>query len=246
MNVFWSPAYPPNLFEKHDMLFREPDGLGAEFPPPSSVQRAGASFVGTDDPFFRQAIHNTFIARNIVTVSLNIQNGSIRPIDDKSRTPAEMFRILPSSRKNHLWLQFAHQLIFYCEEPLEVQAWPAFFHRTEAQTRMAFFSRVIDCGRWFRPFEAIFEIPNDLASFQFKLNDPLYYLRFNCSQAIRFTRFKMTPELFDIAIGCANYPGYRPQTSIEKVYAQFQNSAQLSRVGSLIRSQIAQGAQKVS
>lgn len=246
MNVFWSPAYPPNLFEKHDMLFREPDALAAEFPAPTGIQRAGQSFVGTDDPFFRQAIHNTFVARGNVNVSLNIQNGSIRPADDKSKTASEMFRILPSTRKNYAWLQFAHQLIFFCDEPLEVQAWPAFFHKTEAQTRMSFFARVIDCGRWFRPFEAIFEIPSDLTSFQFKLNDPLYYLRFNCSSAINFTRFKMTPELFDIAIGCANYPGYRPQSSIEKVYAQFQSSDQMSRVGTLIRSQIAQSAQKVS
>ncbi|HQY87120.1 MAG TPA: hypothetical protein PK402_00585, partial [Tepidisphaeraceae bacterium] len=194
----------------------------------------------------RQSIHNTFVVRSIVNVSLNLQvgpqGGALTPVEQKFSKQAEMFRLLPSTRRNCAWLQVAHQMIFFCDQPLEVQATPAFLHRTEAQTRISFLPRVFDCGRWIKSIEAVFEVPNTVTSLQLRVQEPLYYLRFNTPEPIQLVRFQVVPELFETIIGCSNYPRFRPHSTLERAYTQLQDSEILSRVGSLIRSHTVAGA----
>jgi hypothetical protein len=95
-------------------------------------------------------------------------------------------------------------MLFFSAEPLTLFTYPAYMHRSEVQTHLAYVPAAYDISKWLRPLQGTFEIPEATTTVRVCEDDPLYYVRFNTTKRVRLRRFQTVPEIQAIAHGYSN------------------------------------------
>jgi hypothetical protein len=235
MDVFWSTIYPMDVYPDYQMLYKEPDLMFKDILPQRDDSNPGNFFAC---PAFQNIAENMFIARSTLTGDIALQQDKFVSMNDRSAVTAQLFAWWPNSRKQFRVLNFDHRLIFFCETPLTMSTFPAFMHRTEWQTKLAYIPAGYDISRWIRPLQGTFEVLPETRELHIREDDPMYYLKFHTDDEVRLHRFRMTPEIHGIAHGCVHYKMFRPHSSLQRVYQAFEQSRMPKQVLDAIKANV--------
>ena len=235
MDVYWSTAYPPEVYADWNMLYREPHPLI-----PDVIDQRGSD--NPHDFFACPAFHlhatNTFVVRGIIDANVAIRPDGFAPLDDKSQLSAQLFSYMHPTRKGYRTVLFDHRMLFFSEQPLVMATYPAFLHHGDPQTKLHYIPAAFDIARWLRPLQGTYEVRDDVTQVRLKQDDALYYVKFETTEKVRLRRFHTTPEIHAIAHGCVHYKLFRPQSSLNKVYDAFAQSKTDVRTLKLIKENV--------
>jgi hypothetical protein len=237
MDVYWSTVYPLDVYADYQMLYREPDPLFKGLLPERDDSNPGDFFAC---PAFQYHTDNTFVVRAHVAgdVRLDLQAGTVTPMNDRSAVTAQLLAFWPNSRKQYRMLNLDHRLLVFAEGSLVMSTMPAFMHRTEIQSKLLYIPASFDIGSWLRPLQGTYELMPDVRELHFKEGDPLYYIKFHTDAKVRLRRFKLTPAVHDAAHGCVHYKMFRPQQSLDRVYDAFAHARMPKQVLEAIRANL--------
>lgn len=235
MDVYWSTVYPSDVYADYNMLYREPRPLLPELVPERGSENPHDFFAC---PAFHLHSQNTFVVRSALGARVAIRPDGFAPMDEASRLTVQLFSYMHPTRRGYRTLLFDHRMLFFSPAPLKLYTYPAYMHRTEVQTNLCYVPAAYDIGKWLRPLQGTYEVPESVASIQIREDDPLYYVRFDTAEKVRLRRFQAVPELQAITHGCVHYKLFRPQSSLERVYAAFTGTKLERRVLKLIRENL--------
>lgn len=233
MEIFWSPWYTADEHARHELIYDEPDPLVRELLRDKDATNIERNYMSC--PAFLRSMTNLYVWRNPVDVNVRLQQDRFIPMDAESQIGAQFFSYAPSSRTIRKQIKYYTDVIFFSADPVMISSFPAFMHHTHLQTRVNYIPGGFDISKWFRPVEGQFELVSGFDELQFRRGDPLLYLKFETSEQIKLTRFKMTPEIYAVSRGCIRYKNYRPFQSLSKIYDVFCESNTDDALLNLIR-----------
>lgn len=218
--VYFSHCSPPDLYNQDYMLVKEPDSLYKDLLKDKNFANNYNNYM--DCPGFLKSIQNTFIIRNSFTTDLkiNLQTGDFFNIDGQQNQVTEHFTAKPICRKLPLF-NIYHNILFFCEEDLEITTIPAYMHNSELQSKCTYIPGSFNISRWFRPVEGAFEMKHAFTELTLKDNDPMYYVKFNTTESVKFVRFYLSLELWQMSQGCVNYKKYHSMKPLKYLYKVF-------------------------
>jgi hypothetical protein len=235
MDVYWSTVYPMDVYADYNILYAEPQPLLKELVGERGSDNPHDFFAC---PAFHKHSANTFVVRSTVDAHVGIRPEGFVALDEQSKTTGQMFSFMHPTRKGFRTVLFDHRMLFFCDRPLTLATYPAYMHRTEAQTQLCYVPAAYDISRWLRPLQGTYEVPETVPSVRIRQDDPLYYVKFETTEKVRLRRFQTTPELLGITHGCVHYKLFRPRSSLEKVYASFTGAKLHKRVSKLIKENV--------
>jgi len=235
MDVYWSTIYPPDVYDDYNLLYKEPRLLLPELLPERGPDNPDDFFAC---PAFHKHSQNMFVVRSIVDAHVGLVPDGFTALDEHSKLTGQMFSFIQATRRNYRTILFDHRMMFFSEQSVQLSSYPAYMHRTELQTKLCYLPGAYDISKWLRPLQGQYEVPDSVTSLRVQENDPLYYVKFDTTEKVRLRRFKVVPELGAIAHGCVHYKLFRPQSSLSRVYAAFEESKAGKRVLQLIKDNV--------
>jgi hypothetical protein len=218
--VYYASFAPPEFIGSHYMLFQEPDPLLQLIAKDRNKQNRYENYI--DCPAFQNTVKNTFVVRNAIDMSLQINSNGIHSTDINTPESASFWMRKPSSR-NLPVVNFHLNYIFFSND-LEITTTPAYLHDSEFQRKLTYIPGSYNIGKWFRPIEGAFELKSAVLDLQFKNNDPMYYIKFHTDEKINFVRFEFTSKLYQMSMGCMNYKKLKLHSSLLFLYNLFHKS----------------------
>lgn len=235
MDIFWSTVYPMDVYSDYNMLYKEPSPLLPEILKDRGPENPHDYFAC---PAFHLHSANMFVIRSTLDTHVGIQKEGFTALDEHSKLTGKLFSFLHPTRKGFRSILFDHRMLFFSETPVTLSTYPAYMHRTEIQSKLTYVPGAYDISKWLRPLQGTYEVPETIQSIQIHEDDPLYYVKFDTPEKVRLKRFQVVPELLAITHGCVHYKLFRPQSSLNRVYAAFTQSKQHKRTLKLIKENL--------
>ncbi len=107
---------------------------------------------------------------------------------------------------------------FCANESVVLTVMPAFLHKSKFLNNINLIPGEFDISKWFRPCDFTFEVIDDTQELSFKRGDPLYYIKFNTTKKIKFTRMEITPDLIKSTFAFVNLKNIISGNTMEKNY----------------------------
>ena len=215
ITVYWS-ADTPNHTVQYDQ-----DGFGDPIP-----LAKYAFHSQMDDSYFWQCPSIRDITRNtFVFTAQKDEYTALDPVelqqihDDNTLTrkgmnPPEFSTDLEmpvivartNSLKNHVNFNYGRSWDFFADEPLEARFTAPWLPPIAPAPGTIMAPGVFDIGQWFRPFHIEYFVPTTSTSFEFKKDDPFFYVEFMTDRKIIFKRFNIhdSETLVDITRECVD------------------------------------------
>jgi hypothetical protein len=235
MDVFWSTVYPMEVYADYNMLYEQPQPLMQTLLPERGPENPH-DFIAC--PAFHKHAANTFVVRSTVDAHVGLTADGFTALDERSQLTGQLFSYMHPTRKGYRTILFDHRMLLFAEHELTVATYPAFMHRSEVQAKLCYVPGAYDISRWLRPLQGTYEVPADTQSIRIRQEDPLYYLKFETADRIRFRRFQMVDELQQIAHGCVHYKLFRQHSTLDRVYHSFTQANLHGRVLKLIKENL--------
>lgn len=218
--IYYASCLPPNLYHKDYLLYQEPDSLYKDLLKDKDSSNDYNNYL--DCPSVLKFIQNSFIVRSPYNCDLDIDYSSGRFLrNGKTDDIAEHFTPRPNCREGKIMFNMYHNFIFYSEDSIEMSTMPAFMHNSELQSKCVYIPGTYDSSKWFRMIDGAFEMKTTFDQLSLRRGDPMYYVKFNTSDAVKLVRFDMTAELWNLTQGCIQYKKYQPQKSLSYLYKLF-------------------------
>lgn len=196
ITIYWgTPNY--NIEEESwAMLYKNPESL-------SSISRKNKS----DFPVGMFACPATNdLLNNVFVFSSNIDDVHSLPVEYLTAThnlvvpPGEdepiatngfirMLRTRPSSIKNHSNLIYNMAWSLFADEPVFAKFTAPYFPPISPAPGVLLSAGLFDIGQWYRPFPLDYHIPLNVEHFEFKKDDPFFYLEILTNKKIIFKRY---------------------------------------------------------
>jgi hypothetical protein len=235
MDIYWSTAYPMEVYGDYNMLYREPDPVLQDLIKERGPENPHDFFAC---PAFHKHMSNTFIVRSTVDANVAIRREGFAPLDEKSNLTVKLFSYMHPTRKGFRTVLFDHRMLFFSEEAVTLATYPAFMHRSAVQTTLCYVPAAYDISKWLRPLQGTYEVAESVPSVAIRQDDPLYYVKFETSEKVRLRRFQLTPELLAITHGCVHYKLFRGHSTLDRVYSAFTQANLHRRTVKLIQDNL--------
>lgn len=237
--VYYASCVPPELYNNDFMLYQEPDSLYKDILKTKNKQNDFNNYM--DCPAFLKSLNNTFIVRNpwTTTITIDYSTGKFLNNQGQEDSISEHFTPKPVSRTQPLFNVY-HNFLFFCEDDIETSTTPAYLHTSDFQTKCTYIPGTFNIAKWLRPVEGAFELQDNADCLEIKTGDPLYYVKFNTTDSIKFVRFDLTEELWSMAQGCVFHKKYQPNKSLSYLYKLFFHSGRQRLVLKKIKENIIQ------
>ena len=202
INVYWAPIsqYYQN------QLYREPNLVKDDLLLLRNKSQKGSIFAC---PAHTDLMRNLYVFKSNINDKIEIPERFLNIISDEedSEVNEGLARLnslvgLGNHRATSLVgyknMEYAMGWIFFAEEPL-VARFTAPYLPTHAPANGVILSAgEFDIGQWARPFNLDYFIPNDTRTFEYKVDDPFFYVQFLTEKEVNLKRFKTTPKFDDI------------------------------------------------
>lgn len=218
--VYYAPCVPPELYGNDFMLYQEPDSLYKDIIKDKNRSNDYNNYL--DCPAVIKSMQNTFIVRNpwTSTIKVDYHRGVFSNEHGVEDSIAEHFSPKPNSRTRPMFNVY-HNYLFFCDDDLEITTTPAYMHTSEYQTKCMYIPGTFNISKWLRPVEGAFEMQMPFTELNLKHGDPMYYVKFNTTEAVKLVRFDLTPELWNMSQGCVHHKKYEPAKSLSYLYKLF-------------------------
>jgi hypothetical protein len=237
MDIYWSPLLAPQI-QSDFLLYIEPISLYKLLKNERNLENNHDNYFHC--PAFLKSISNTFVVCSSFSFNIGIDysNNSFFPLDESSVKACEHFSFKATSRLNTNTINFFNNLIYFCENSVNINTTPAFLHRSEFQTKCTYIPGNFDIGQWFRPVEGALEIYNKFETISIKKGDPLYYIQFQTQEVINLKKFYTTDSIHEISKACIRLKDYKTARSLKDYYLAFKSSKIKTRLLKEIRSNL--------
>ena len=235
--VYYAPCVPPDLYGNDFMLYQEPDSLYKDMIKDRNPQNDYNNYL--DCPAVIKAMQNTFIVRNpwTTTIAVDYQHGAFLNKDRREDSISEHFSPKPNSRSRTMF-NIYHNFLFFCDDDLEVTTLPAYMHTSELQSKCLYIPGTYNISRWLRPVEGAYEMQTPFEELNLRTGDPMYYVKFNTTEAVKLVRFDLTQELWNMAQGCVHHKKYQPAKSLSYLYKLFTHTGMRRLISKRIKENL--------
>lgn len=214
--IYWSNFCREDAFMRMKMLQKNPDRVLPELKKNMIVDERKIILCPASNNFFQ----NTFMLKFPRDFEIHFDNAGV-PINDY-----ENYFITGTPQfKNRIDVILDLQWVFYCEESVEIEVTPPYYHKTIFQEYGSIMSGSFNINSWFRPVSLRFSLWEGVNSFIAKEDEPICYLRFPTSEAVKLQEFRITKSLLEIATACTKHPFYYKQgIPLTRRYQKFKQS----------------------
>lgn len=236
--VYWAPGYYNSDTESWELLYEEPKSLLPEF-----ISKRKAKSEMSVCPSVKNILQNTFVVKSTLEDNILLPNLSEIESADPSKfkekvlgdSKVAMIHLRPTSFDGYVNVSYNLKWLFFSEDSLQVRLTPPFFPESPLCSGSIFSVGEMDIGKWFRPMNLDYHIPEKTSEIIIKEDQPLAYFQFLTDKKVILQRFNMTPKLLSLSKEMSNASQrYGRGWSLNKRYAL----ANKSSVRKIILSEI--------
>jgi hypothetical protein len=208
MNVAWTaPSYkklnstyfisPTNLYDELKDIFNEKTDL----------------FLC---PAFNNYVKNIFVLRSPVNFTIKFDKKSEQLIFSE---PNYFMVGEVLGKRMFNFTSFAP--IFLCDEPLTLEALPAFFHKTDAQKKLLYTPGTFSIHNWVRPVLFGGFVISEDDEIIIKRNDPLLYIKFVTDEKVNLIHKPYDLKIEEVSKKCLKFKSVCPHKNLNFLYDKF-------------------------
>lgn len=143
-------------------------------------------------PAFVNNLKNTYIIRSPIDYDLAVEDGKI----SSSLRDQDFFdrSVVIRDTKQGVCSFKVPRILLFTERPVELEVKTAIHHPNGFTSNSSFIEASYDIGQHFRPLESAF-IFTDSKKVTILAGDPLYYVKINTKEKIKFAPFQYTQDI---------------------------------------------------
>lgn len=198
ITIYWAPT----LFDREDqitweMLYQEPTSVASRL-----MSSTGKKGLIRSCPAVKDSFKNLFefkgtIDDNFILSKEQLQEAGTFPDGRMIASENKVAVLSPrrSSFPGYVNINYNLSWLMFASEPVEVEFFPPFFPMVSPCKNAFLAVGKMDIGKWYRPFNLDYHVPIEDQEFNFKANDPLFYLKVHTEKKVKFERYVMTQRL---------------------------------------------------
>lgn len=198
INVYWAPSSFQIENESWNMHYADPVSV---------TQDVFQQNVNNRDfltcPALRDSVKNLYSFNAAIEEYTDLDPSQLAFLHDNEDLliPLETTLSIPlirrrkNSLKNHINLLYPMSWILFADKPLEASFLAPYIPPTTPTPQAILATGKFNIGKWFRSYNLEYFTPITATSFQYRQNDPLFYLQLHTNEKIKLHRFNMTNKL---------------------------------------------------
>lgn len=168
-------------------------------------------------PANKNYTENLFYIKNPLDFDIRINANNT--VD--SRSPASsLITSIRDFNENSLILDYFISISLFSEKELSVSVMPPFFLNTPANDAHLIPGE-FNIGSWIRPLNATYFVKNKDVDFVLKKDDPLFFIKFNTKDKIKFKEFYFTDALTGIVDSAVGLKKFKRNVPMFELYHYF-------------------------
>lgn len=196
--VYWSPVWDDQSGTNWNLLYQEPDQLYKNLNQNRADQKEndGSNIMGC--PAVGNKFKQTYVFFNPTDSHILVENN----MDISYLSPTSIGGIVQRkpSFKNNIMLRYYLSWLFFTEEDsLEISITSPYFHKPRHLNYGSILPGSFDIGKWFRPYNAEFNLWEGISEIAVEENEPLFYIEFMTKRPIILKRFVNTDAIHRLA-----------------------------------------------
>jgi hypothetical protein len=201
--IYWAP----NDSSDWDMLYPEPNFLLDNFILDKNIKSKKNTFFAC--PAVREKLGKTLEFRCPINSKYlydfsNSDNGFYPENNTELFIGYKITK--PASLNNKPLIEFNLSYFLFSEESLQANFTSPYFSKPQYMTNGITVPGSFDIGQWFRPYNLEIMLWENVGNFEFKEDEPLFYVEFLTDRPIVLKRFVTTAKLMDYATACSTSP----------------------------------------
>jgi hypothetical protein len=202
--IYWSPIWDDPSGTNWNLLYQEPEQLFKHFNKNRLTNKeANDSSNMLNCPAISNKFKQTYMFLNPTDSHLYIEDDMNISYLSSTSIGGKIQR--GSSFKDNIILRYFLGWSFFTEEDsLEMNITAPYFHRPKYLNYGAIIPGSFDIGKWFRPYNAEFNLWNGVNEFKAEEGEPLFYVEFMTDRPIILKRFINTDSIHKLAWASAD------------------------------------------
>lgn len=201
--VYWSPWFTPddrkqNMSGNSEWTYEEPISLWKDVSSRMSDQKDTANYFQC--PAVRDTLSPVYIIKATLEAGVKVVDNG-KGLEQTQTRDSKVRMTMPHapSQNNQIMAVYHNATMFFSEEPLVMRLCSPWFTPAPHMRYGALVPGTFDIGRWFRPLNFEFNLWEGVREFHIEDGEPLAYIEFATDERIKFVRFKVTDELYNIS-----------------------------------------------
>lgn len=193
MIVYWAVSNATNMSPVSKALYSEPSKLTNQnlFNQITPDQKQNNFKLC---PAFLDHINNVYKLHFPIDIDIKFTSDDI-----VSSLDQDLFNYFVNIRDfNQKFFGFKVNMVFFCEEDLEMELTPPYLEGNEFATNVTSVPGKFNIGKWFRPIDYACFLNKGKQSINAKHNDVFNYVKFNTDKEIKFKQFDYVNEIENI------------------------------------------------
>ena len=157
-------------------------------------------------PAFRDTVKNLYSFNSVFDEYTELQPEVLEHLyheqDILTEIPTDLKISLIKNRKsslqNSLNIKYNLSWILFADEPVIARFTAPYLPPTTPSPQAILSPGQYDIGSWYRSFNLEYLVPTSATHWQYKENEPLFYLQVETDRKIQFKRYERTDKLIDI------------------------------------------------
>ena len=196
-------------------------------PPEPAYKSIAADREGSDIlpcPGITGYFKNTFLVRSplefTVNVKPDVKTVGIDRFDQKFYIEWVIRRPNDFVNPERPIVTLGAKMVFVADEDIIIEALPAMMHDCPAIRNIRVIPGTYNIHRWMRPVDFTFEVLDSSQPLEFKIGDPLFYIRFidPKGRKVELERIEQTDEALKTMYGMVVLKNYMPKVQLDKLY----------------------------
>ncbi len=202
--VYWSPIWDDPSGTNWNLLYHEPEQLFKHFNKlriSNKKMNENSNMLGC--PAISNKFRQTYLFKNSANSHVSIDNNTKVSYLLDTSIGAKIQRE-PSFDNNIILRYFLGWLFFTEEDSLEINITAPYFHKPKYLNYGSIIPGSFDIGKWFRPYNAEFNLWDGINEFKIDEDEPIFYIEFITDRPIILKRFINTDTINKLAWACAD------------------------------------------
>lgn len=197
IDIYWAPYWNQTLAFDLNHLYPSPYSLYSDCVKNYVGNQQRDTFIKC--PAVSSKMKNIFVFNNLVkNHTTYVDDHVYYDNPEMLQTPSSILH--QPTLKNNMLVNFEYSLLLFSEESVMASMTSPYFHNVESSKYGAIVPGQFDIGKWYRPFNAEFNLWDGVNELKINHDEPLMYIEFYTDKKIRLHRYQVTKRLSTIAL----------------------------------------------
>lgn len=169
-------------------------------------------------PAFKNLAKNTFLIKNPIHTHYVLEDAVARL---KSRNHILIDKPHPPSLKNNQLIAYGLQFVFFSEHDITAKLTSPFFNESPHMRNCSLVPGQVNIQKWFRSINLEYNFWEGKNEMEFKKDEVLAYVSFDCVDDIELQRFSMNEKLHKLLATCGASTSWESFVPLHERYQRF-------------------------